>query len=216
MCMDRLDLDRGAGLRTSFSSLSLPHTRIFTGYLRIYTHLLASRGVKNSECLGVASSHDKGGALLSLPELDLPPSMHTAVLSVLSVDEDKPSRRQIGILRGAPLRLWSGRAWATGSSLQIIHVGLPGKVDARVLTDRCHRKGYLQPGYTMWLLLFVVLEGDDDDNDVQHAIVSMGSERNYAFLTDIDGPEGPVPDCSRGSAPKSWVRAVGAAAVRCD
>jgi len=94
MCMDRLDLDRGAGLRTSFSSLSLPHTRIFTGYLRIYMHLLASRGVKNSECLGVASSHDKGGALLSLPKLDLPPSMRTAVLSVLSVDEDKPSRRQ--------------------------------------------------------------------------------------------------------------------------
>lgn len=57
-------VDRGAGLSAPFLSPSLPHAHICC---RIYTHLLASRGVKISECLGIASSDGKGGVSLLSP-----------------------------------------------------------------------------------------------------------------------------------------------------
>lgn len=60
-------------------------------------HLLVSRGVNNSECLGVASSHDRGGALQILNRTEPHNFMHTAVLSR---DEDKSNRQQIGISNG--------------------------------------------------------------------------------------------------------------------
>lgn len=42
------------------------------------------------------------------------------------------------------------------------------------------------------LLFFAAYERDDDDNDISCAINSMSSERIYAFLSDTDGPGGPV------------------------
>lgn len=50
----------------------------------------------------------------------------------------------------------------------------------------------------MSLLFFMAYERDDDDNDNTCAIYSMGSERIYAFLSDTDGPEGPVLTSSQG------------------
>lgn len=59
---------RGSGSRLErFLVAPIPaQCVILTRDLGSYMHLLVSRGVKNSECLGVASSHDIGGALLIL------------------------------------------------------------------------------------------------------------------------------------------------------
>lgn len=63
-----------------------------------------------------------------------------------------------------------------------------------VVTDRCHQKGYLHTGWTMWLLLFTVRDGagDDDDNDTGLRQYLHSIRRNYAFLSENDGLEGPA------------------------
>lgn len=63
-----------------------------------------------------------------------------------------------------------------------------------VVADRCHQKGYPHTGWTMWLFLFTVRDGagDDDDNDTGASQYLHTIRRNYAFLSENDGLEGPA------------------------
>lgn len=172
-------------------------------------HLLASRGVKNSECLGVASSDDKRAVLTSLDWTTRP----HAQCHCLHGDQRK--HQQFGDSRGAPTRVVGALGhqivipnyrivWASRCTCWQIDV--VGKaISTRAVPFDCWSPWITTA--TMTTTTSTLLER-----------LFPWDPKIYAFLSDNNGLGGPASGpFPIGLAPKSSLRAARATkAARCD